>query len=292
MATETNQPQASSISRGESSPAVSDEAARLAEHVERRRKELGIKPNEPKRTDFSTLKMFQMPERDEAAERAAEAAKAELESRAEQVRRRNSWRNLCDEECEAYRNVSVDGYALSEVPEVARDQQAVVKAIRTYIETLPQRVRAGEGILFFGPCGTGKDHLAMSVCREAVLSHGFSVERINGPEWFGRLRDLMGQESANEAKEVKRLAQCDLLLISDPIPPIGDLTPYQAAMLYRVVEKRAANYKATIVTANVEGSVDAAKKMGAATVERMKFGAWVIPCNWPSFRKPAYVVGE
>lgn len=255
--------------------------------VERRRKQLGIDPKKPpvKAADFSGLRMFSMPEPDEATVKAAEAHRAFLDSKAEAGRRRAFWRDLCADECEAYAEVTVDSYQLSEDAKIAAQQRELLASVARYIDSLPDRVRSGDGFLFYGPCGTGKDHLAMAICRAAVLDYGFTVERINGPEWYGRLRDFMNQESASEAREVRRLASCDLLLISDPVPPMGDLTQYQASMLYRVLEKRQANYRATIITANIEGPADAAKRMGAATMERMKHNAWTFACNWPSFRK-------
>jgi DNA replication protein DnaC len=286
MQTETPQPPDSS-SPPSLSPALETE---LAERIERRRKELGIAPQEPKRIDYSKLRMFSMPEIDEAAEKAAEAKKAQDDIRAEHNRREAAWRNLCIGECQAYEAATVEGYTLT--AEKSASQRAVRDGVAEYIATLPERVRGGDGFLFYGPCGTGKDHLAMAICRVAVLDHGFSVVRINGSEWYGRLRDLMSQDSASEANEIAALARPALLLISDPAPPIGDLTPYQASMLYRVLEKRQANGKATIVTANVEGAADAAKRLGAATMDRMRFKAWTAACNWKSYRKPSRTFGE
>lgn len=266
-----------------------DAIASLAADLERKRKSLGIEPKKPpaKAADFSGLRMFNMPEIDEATQRARDSAKAQDDARAEEGRRNASWRNLCVGECQAYATATVENFTISNPL-----QRPVVNGVAEYIATLPERVRLGEGFLLYGPCGTGKDHLAMAICRAAVLAHGLSVQRINGPEWYGKLRDLMGQDSASEANELRDLGKCDLLLISDPAPPLGDLTNYQASMLYRVLEKRQANGKPTIVTANVEGSADAAKRMGAATMDRMRYKAWAAACNWPSFRKPSRTFGE
>lgn len=219
-------------------------------------------------------------EREERREREAEADA----KRHAAMRRASIWDSACDA-CREFSDATLTGYLVS-----SDRQQAVKKSLVEYVESLPDRRFDGEGIMLFGPCGTGKDHLAMAVCRVAVVTHGMTLKRINGPEWYGKLRDMMNSDSALESSEIKSLGECDYLLISDPLPPIGKLTEYQASMLYRVLERRQANRKPTIVTVNVVGSTEATERMGSATVERMKYRAWVIECNWPSHRRPARVV--
>jgi len=171
-------------------------------------------------------------------------------------------------------------------------QKAVIGALGDYCDQLPAHYRAGEGCLFYGPPGTGKDYLATIVAREACLTHGLKCKFINGMDLFVRLRDSMDNERTSEVGIVNELVRCSFLVVSDPLPPTGDLTPYQASMLYRLVDDRNSRGLPTIVTLNVSSGEEAIRRMGGATWDRIRHNAWAFACNWPSFRKPARVIGE
>lgn len=162
---------------------------------------------------------------------------------------------------------------------------AAVKALNEYASTVKDRRSAREGIVLYGAVGTGKDHLAFAIARAAVLA-GFSVRWLNGQDWFGQVRDSM-DNGTSEDSIVGRIANADFTVISDPLPPIGNLTPHQATMLYRAVDDRYNAGKPTIVTLNVKDDDEADQRLGEATWDRLCHGAWKIRCHWPSYRKPA-----
>ena len=142
------------------------------------------------------------------------------------------------------------------------------------------------GLLLYGPVGTGKDHLAIAACRQLILERGKSVAWINGQAWFGEIRDSMDSDDRTEAAIIRRLSSPDLLVVSDPLPPFGDLTQHQATMLYRAVDARYSQAKPTICTVNVADDEEAERRMGVATWDRLCHDAWKLNCSWPSFRKP------
>jgi len=163
----------------------------------------------------------------------------------------------------------------------------VVDRLKKYCEEIPQRVEAGDGILLHGPSGTGKDHLAFAVLTAAIMRHGFSANWVNGADLYGDFRDRIGREHKTEELLVQSLSTPRLLQISDPLPPTGCLTDFQASMLFRIVDGRYSHCRPTIVTCNVASKDEAADRMGAQIVDRLTHGSLVLWCDWPSYRKPA-----
>lgn len=166
-------------------------------------------------------------------------------------------------------------------------QRSVVSGVREYIENIPTHRTKAVGALLYGPPGTGKDHLATCIIRAACLDHGQTAKFINGVDWFGMIRDAMDGDGKSEAAMMRDTTRPDWLVLSDPLPPVGNLTTHQSAMLYRLMDARNSAGKPTIVTVNVVDGKEATTRMGGATWDRMKDGAWVFGCCWPSFRKPA-----
>lgn len=184
---------------------------------------------------------------------------------------------------ERYRSCRLTNFTCS-----SQYQSRVVDAVREYGKSLEARRASREGLVLFGPVGTGKDHLAYALALHAAYG-GLTVRWINGQSWFGSVRDAMDTDRT-EASIIRELEKPDMVVISDPLPPIGDLTQHQATMLYRAIEARYSHGKLTVTTVNVADDTEADRRMGAATWDRLCHEAWKIHCNWPSFRKPARVV--
>lgn len=173
-----------------------------------------------------------------------------------------------------YRECTLDSFRC----DVAQ-QRSVVAALRDYIATDCQ-----DSLILFGPVGTGKDHLAFAVCRYGVKA-GKTVNWINGQSWFGIVRDAM-ETDKTEASLIADLSRPELLCLSDPLPPVGALTQFQATMLYRLIDARYSRGVPTICTVNIANDAEADERMGAATWDRLCHDAVKLHCNWPTFRKP------
>ncbi len=177
-----------------------------------------------------------------------------------------------------YRGCTLDSFVVKE-----QQQRKVVKALVDYISD-----DCRENVILYGPVGTGKDHLAFALCKSAIKS-GRAVSWINGQKWFGIVRDAMDTDKS-EASLVAELARPDVLCLSDPLPPVGALTQFQATMLYRLIDARYSKRLPTICTINVANDAEADERLGAATWDRLTHGAWKLHCEWETYRQPARVV--
>ena len=185
-----------------------------------------------------------------------------------------------------YQGCTSDNYR-AETPK----QRNLVAALREYAANMPAEVAEGAGIVLFGGSGTGKDHLLAALARPAILKHGLSVVWKNGMDLYGEMRDRIRNDDT-ERELVASLVGPDILYLSDPLPPVGDLTPYQAAMLQRILDGRIRNRRPVWVSMNVSGSAEADRRMGPALVDRLKPGALCCCCDWPSHRKPRMITGK
>lgn len=163
-------------------------------------------------------------------------------------------------------------------------QRRVAEAVLNYAANIAENYLDGTGLVLYGPVGTGKDHLAFVVATAAVRA-SLSVTWLRGQEWFGEIRDAIDSDRS-EASMMEKLTKPKILCLSDPLPPIGNLTQHQATMLYRLVESRYSLNLPTVVTVNVANDDEADNRLGAPTWDRLCHGAMKVLCAWESFRRP------
>lgn len=185
----------------------------------------------------------------------------------------------------AGRDVIDGGVTLENFRAETPAQKSAIVALRGFAGDITNRVNSGNGLLLFGPKGTGKDHLAIACLREAARA-GFITFATDGQELFQRFRDVIGSD-ASERENIKTFTAPDVLLLSDPIPVGGSTTDYQRSILWRIIDRRYRDLKPTWVTLNVADAAEAESKLGGQIVDRLRDGATAIMCQWPSYRKNA-----
>lgn len=255
--------------------------AELAELSQRARETDARSPERPI-GDVLEGKPLRTPVNDEEREK-----RIQEELRREDYRKHQAWNELVRIRGDRYRDCRLANFACEQ-----RSQQEAVTSLTSYCESITERVEAGDGIVLFGPRGTGKDHLLMAVARVAIGS-SFTVEWRNGLDLFGDVRDAMTNGS-EEKRIVKDLIRPDVLYLSDPLPLIttgigtktsGALSEFQASMLFRILDGRYSRRRPTWCTVNVQGGDELDLRMGAQNADRLRDGALAIFCNWPSYRK-------
>lgn len=163
-------------------------------------------------------------------------------------------------------------------------QTTAINKLTDYVDNIRDRVSAGDGIVLYGARGTGKDHLAVAVCREAIRND-VEVHWVNGMEFFGQVRDALDDKKTTEYSLISALVCPSLLYISDPLPPSGALTDFQQAMLFRVLDARYSQLRPCIMTVNAANGKELDERLGGQNADRIRHGALAIHCDWPSYRK-------
>ena len=194
----------------------------------------------------------------------------------ERIERR--WGLLTSRLGRRYANCRLSNYECDGGP-----QGAAVASVRDYLENLQGNIRSGVNVVFFGPPGTGKDHLMTAMLRAAVTA-GLDVNWQDGADLFGGFRDAM-RGTETEAVMMSRFTTPSVLAISDPVPPFGGLSEYQASMFFRLIDRRYRDMLPTWVTINAEDRSEMEQRIGANIVDRLGHDALAIPCNWKSRRK-------
>lgn len=273
------------------------DADALTQIVAERRKSLGIRPSESKPLDLASryqhLASGITPEAI-AAEQAEWAACKAGEAR-RRAQRLQAEAEAAVERCQAALNVrggtqTLDSFTLSGQEQWQKPQGNVLKGLRKYAEAAADATQPLRNAILYGPCGTGKDHLAMGLLREVVKVRPLLSGAVLGQDLFAAIRKKIGGDR-DESEVIQEFAAPDVLIVSDPLPPSGALTEWQAACLFRLVNTRYTRGRATWITINVRDGNEAVDRMGAATWDRLKHDAWVFRCSWPSHRRTHSVWG-
>jgi DNA replication protein DnaC len=125
-------------------------------------------------------------------------------------------------------------------------QRDVVAQLRQYAEHVEEHVRGrdGQNVVLIGTVGTGKDHLLIGLAHTAgdklvtgmaARTRTLSIRWTSGPRLFAEVRKSIDDDRDSP---IDRLAKVDILILSDPLPPSGVLTPFQAETFYTLIDAR------------------------------------------------------
>ena len=138
-------------------------------------------------------------------------------------------------------------------------------------------------VLIVGPCGTGKSHLAQSL-GHAAARQGYDVLFITQTQLLSSLR--AAHATGNYARRFQYLVKVPLLIIDDfGLKPLRSPEDEDFHDLIAERYERAA----TILTSNLDfdewGEAFASNKMiGAATLDRLRHGAYRVVLDGESYR--------
>lgn len=124
-----------------------------------------------------------------------------------------------------------------------KDAPQLVAASRKYAADFPQHMRAGMGLLYYGPVGTGKTFLAACIANE-LLAQGYRVKMAR----FSTMADEIWNAD-DKAGYIADLCKYDLLILDD----LGAerKSEYMQEMVYKIVNARYVAGTPVVVTTNL-----------------------------------------
>ena len=141
-----------------------------------------------------------------------------------------------------------------------------------------------ENVLFIGPAGVGKSHLAQALGHRAVR-RGHEVLFVTAPKLFAELRS--GRGDGSYERRLARFADVDVLILDDLglMPLRGD----EPADLYELIRLRYER-KSIVITSNRGASewpgVFGDPLLASAAVDRLRHHAHILEIDGPSYRDP------
>jgi len=160
-------------------------------------------------------------------------------------------------------------------------QTEVVQGLKHYARRLQSSVNKGEGVVLFGRPGTGKDLLLSILAR----LFGYNVAFQDGTRLWASLTEAILDDSS-QVDILSRLATATVLYLADPVPGRKELTRFQREKLHHVLDERYRHHRPVWCSLNARDKSDAERLLGQNAWDRLKDGAVVCNCNWPSHRKP------
>lgn len=160
-------------------------------------------------------------------------------------------------------------------------QRSVKKEVITRLGTL-DFITSRDNVVFLGPPGTGKSHLAVALGIRAAQA-GHRVAFATGWEWVGRLQQAHDQ--ARLSDELRRLLRIPLCVVDE----VGYI-PLEAEAANLFFQFVASRYEraSIIVTSNKPfarwGEVFGDPSVAAAMIDRLVHHAEVIPLKGDSYR--------
>ncbi|HCR1072524.1 TPA: ATP-binding protein, partial [Enterobacter kobei] len=166
---------------------------------------------------------------------------------------------------------------------INQDAARNLASCQRYTNSWPERLKAGTGLVMTGNCGTGKNHLAVSIAKTIIRDHLAKVE-ITDVMRLTRAVKSTWRHNAEMTEEdvIERFASLDLLIIDEVGVQFG--SPTEMTILQEIINARYESILPTILISNL--TFDQLKEtIGERIVDRVTDGERNrLAFGWGSFR--------
>ena len=133
---------------------------------------------------------------------------------------------------------------------VNQDAARNLAVCRRYADTWTERLAAGTGLVMTGNCGTGKNHLAVSMVKNIIRHHLARVEITDVMRLTRAVKNTWRHSSdLSEDDVIASFASLDLLIIDEVGVQFG--TPTEATILQEIINARYESILPTILISNL-----------------------------------------
>jgi DNA replication protein DnaC len=166
---------------------------------------------------------------------------------------------------------------------VNQDAAKNLAACQRYTSSWPERLKAGTGIVMTGNCGTGKNHLAVSMAKSIIRDHLASVEITDVMRLTRAVKNTWRHGAdCTEEDVIERLASLDLLIIDEVGVQFG--SPTEMTILQEIINARYESVLPTILISNLTFE-QLKESIGERIVDRVTDGGRNrLAFGWESYR--------
>lgn len=162
---------------------------------------------------------------------------------------------------------------------ITSGHRAALKAATDFAQQWPQPA-PGKSLIFTGPPGTGKTHLACAIVAELLQSRRRALY-MTMHRAIRRVRDTWAKGSEKSASQaIEELVDPALLVLDEFCPA----TEFERELIFEVLNERYARRKPYILATNVPPQ-SLADHIDERTLDRMREdGGEIVTFNWASHR--------
>lgn len=156
-------------------------------------------------------------------------------------------------------------------------------ACQRYVNSWSDRLNAGTGLVMTGNCGTGKNHLAVSMAKSIVREYLASVEITDVMRLTRAVKSTWRHNAERTEEEIiERFASLDLLIIDEVGVQFG--SPAEMTILQEVINARYESVLPTILISNLTFE-QLKESIGERIVDRVTDGGRNrLAFGWESYR--------